>query len=453
MRATHPLPSPIPAGFYEWAIDVNGDPPRGPARVYISRRPPLSRVLNGETPAPATGTATGTGNRHRQATPGTGTGNRHQTRQQQELPRPGGGRETPQSRRDPPGAGAMLAPQRPLRSAALLLSISLLAQSRPQTSPRPPAEADRERERGLGPAGPSPFPPPPPGEPALEPAHNGLTKRAAPAAHNEVLKDLEELGRLRAEAKRDRERDRERGRGWPSSRQLRQQQSLEHQLLERRYEELAESRRQAEAARKAAAEEERLADLASDLLLRYLLRGPAAAVAEDKRSEEAEPDDVSLESNDIPLDGGEEGPEGSDGEAEGADGTSEADDAEDLDPGTIDQLIELSSKLHLPADDVVDIIHDVEQKRKKDAAPGPSPRRFKPPPPPPPRSRPRARPGSDWNAVLPAPARPGPAPVVSNHISARTFLPPPRRPPPPLEDEELQNYLERVLSVPSRGYP
>ncbi len=40
---------------------------------------------------------------------------------------------------------------------------------------------------------------------------------------------------------------------------------------------------------------------------------------------------------------------------------------DDIDPQTIDKLIEISSKLHLPADDVVDIINDVEKKKKKDA--------------------------------------------------------------------------------------
>lgn len=385
----------------------------------------------------------------------------------------------------PSQPGTMPAPPRPLRSAALLLSISLLVQSRPQTSPRPPTES----HRGGGQGGPSPFPPPPPAEP-----HLGLTKRSASLGnHNEVLKDLEELGRLRAEAKRDRQRDRERerDRGWPSSRQLRQQQSLEHRLLERRYEELAESRRQAEAARKAAAEEERLADLASDLLLRYLLRGPGAAVAEDKRSEEAEPDDDLPDGDGIPseindgleVNGGFEGDglEGNGGlEGDGLEvnggfegnggledneilprgneilprgnemppganeiplganeipaGSNEIPpqdpaDVDDLDPGTIDQLIELSSKLHLPADDVVDIIHDVEQKRKKEATVGAPPRLIRPP-------RPRIRPFP-----------------ISNHLSARTFLPPPRRPPPPLQDRELQNYLERVLGGPPRGYP
>ncbi|GAB0201245.1 neurosecretory protein VGF [Grus japonensis] len=428
----------------------------------------------------------------------------------------------------------MPASPRPLRSAALLLSISLLVQSRPQTSPRPPTES---RGGPAAPGGPSPFPPPPPAEP-----HLGLTKRSL-GNHNEVLKDLEELGRLRAEAKRDRQRDRERerDRGWPSSRQLRQQQSLEHRLLERRYEELAESRRQAEAARKAAAEEERLADLASDLLLRYLLRGPGAAVAEDKRSEETEPDDESPDGNGIPaevndgleVNGGFEGDgsefnggfegdglevnrglevnggfdgnggledvrgledtrglkvngglkvnrgfegnrglkvngdlkvndgfEGDDG-FEGNGGLEDNEilprdneilprdneipagsneippqdpaEVDDLDPGTIDQLIELSSKLHLPADDVVDIIHDVEQKRKKEATVGAPPRLIHPPRPP----RPRIRPLS-----------------ISNQLSARTFLPPPRRrPPPPLQDRELQNYLERVLGGPPRGFP
>ncbi|XP_064357182.1 neurosecretory protein VGF [Dromaius novaehollandiae] len=312
----------------------------------------------------------------------------------------------------------MAAPQRPLRGAALLLCLSLLAQSRPQASPRPPAPGDPEGGASSAAAA-------PPG------AEHGLAKRAAPSPeHNEVLKELEELGRLRAEARRQRDGDGDKG-GLPGGRQLRRQQSLERRLLERRYEELAESRRQAQAARRAAAREERLADLAADLLLRYLLRGPPVpgpgpATAEDKRSEEAEPRG-SLEDNDVvPGDDGAAGDDG--GDADPAD--------DDLDPGTIDELIELSSKLHLPADDVVDIIRDVEHKRKEEAPPPPvaaPPRHRRPPP-------------------VPA------VPPVSNRISARTFLPPPRRRPPPppplpLRDEELQNYLERVLAAPPRSYP
>ncbi|KAJ0055942.1 hypothetical protein NL108_016697 [Boleophthalmus pectinirostris] len=97
-----------------------------------------------------------------------------------------------------------------------------------------------------------------------------------------------------------------------------------------------EMRRQAAEAQRARLEEEKLADIASDMLLRYMgkerngpkqrYRQPLSDTPEDKRSDEQ---------------------------------------AQDLDPQTIDKLIEISSKLHLPADDVVDIISDVEEKKKR----------------------------------------------------------------------------------------
>uniref|UniRef100_A0AAY4AG00 VGF nerve growth factor inducible n=1 Tax=Denticeps clupeoides TaxID=299321 RepID=A0AAY4AG00_9TELE len=102
-----------------------------------------------------------------------------------------------------------------------------------------------------------------------------------------------------------------------------------------------EVRRQAAEAQRAKAEEEKLADIASDMLLQYMGKQDnknskknslGMNAAEDKRSDEEE----------------------------------DADD-DDIDPQTIDKLIEISSKLHLPADDVVDIISDVEKKKKKDA--------------------------------------------------------------------------------------
>ncbi|XP_057710073.1 neurosecretory protein VGF [Corythoichthys intestinalis] len=100
-----------------------------------------------------------------------------------------------------------------------------------------------------------------------------------------------------------------------------------------------EMRRQAAEVQQAKLEEEKLADIASDMLLRYMVKqnggkyAPSSPdAAEDKRSEEEREDD-------------------------------------DIDPQTIDKLIEISSKLHLPADDVVDIISDVEKKKKKDASP------------------------------------------------------------------------------------
>ncbi|KAJ8007731.1 hypothetical protein DPEC_G00097250 [Dallia pectoralis] len=108
-------------------------------------------------------------------------------------------------------------------------------------------------------------------------------------------------------------------------------------------EEQEEVRRQAAEAQRAKVEEEKLADIASDMLLQYMVKQDKGRfsdqkktllsnAAEDKRSDEEE--------------------------------VSEDDD---IDPQTIDKLIEISSKLHLPADDVVDIISDVEKKKKKDA--------------------------------------------------------------------------------------
>ncbi|XP_045921252.1 neurosecretory protein VGF [Micropterus dolomieu] len=100
-----------------------------------------------------------------------------------------------------------------------------------------------------------------------------------------------------------------------------------------------EMRRQAAEAQRAKMEEEKLADIASDMLLRYMVKqhnghkkysSSLSSTAEDKRSDE------------------------------------EVTEEDDIDPQTIDKLIEISSKLHLPADDVVDIISDVEKKKKKD---------------------------------------------------------------------------------------
>ncbi|KTF75212.1 hypothetical protein cypCar_00027099 [Cyprinus carpio] len=99
-----------------------------------------------------------------------------------------------------------------------------------------------------------------------------------------------------------------------------------------------EVRRQAAEAQRAKVEEEKLADIASDMLLKYIMKQDKKKYqdnngAEDKRSDEEDT----------------------------------GNDDDDIDPQTIDKLIEISSKLHLPADDVVDIINDVEKKKKKDA--------------------------------------------------------------------------------------
>lgn len=117
-----------------------------------------------------------------------------------------------------------------------------------------------------------------------------------------------------------------------------------------------EMRRQAAEAQRAKMEEEKLADIASDMLLRYMVKqnsgnkkysSSLSNAAEDKRSDEEQ----------------------------------EVVEEDDIDPQTIDKLIEISSKLHLPADDVVDIISDVEKKKKKDLPPELTARWRRPPTP------------------------------------------------------------------------
>ncbi|KAM9347948.1 uncharacterized protein ABDE67_010021 [Symphorus nematophorus] len=123
-----------------------------------------------------------------------------------------------------------------------------------------------------------------------------------------------------------------------------EEESLSHMEEEARARaEKQEVLRQQEEAERAREEEQRLADIASDMLLQYMGRkqqaymkprqkssmGAAGNTAEDKRSEEVIPDE------------------------------------DDLDQQMIDRLIEISSKLHLPADDVIEIISDVEEKKKK----------------------------------------------------------------------------------------
>lgn len=197
-------------------------------------------------------------------------------------------------------------------------------------------------------------------------------------------------------------------------------------LLQQGLAQVEAGRRQAEATRQAAAQEERLADLASDLLLQYLLQGgarqrglggrglqEAAEERESAREEEeaeqerrggeervGEEDEEAAEAeaeaeeaerarqNALLFAEEEDGEAGAEDkrsqeetpghrrkEAEGAEEGGEEDDDEEMDPQTIDSLIELSTKLHLPADDVVSIIEEVEEKRKrkKNAPPEPVP--------------------------------------------------------------------------------
>ncbi|KAF7235224.1 Neurosecretory protein VGF [Varanus komodoensis] len=331
--------------------------------------------------------------------------------------------------------------------------------------------------------------------------YSPATKREAPAQayqkkpqespHDEVLQELEEYAQLKVSSKRKAPAASE---PWAGARKLRQQQHLEHQLLQRRYEELAESRRQAEEARRAAAEEERLADMASDLLLQYLLKDG------EEEEEDGQPGANAQEESE------EEGPRGSPLLFEDEEGNvaedkrsneapeEEEEDDDDIDPNTIDRLIELSSKLHLPADDVIDIINDVEKKKKEEVpelsgksktpaapsrhklkkappqAPRPLPKPYYPPAHQPYRHLPKQSEAS-WNEVLegseyPAPkwyrAKPGHSPSkISNYISPRTFQAPVyhhlRHLPGPMvprgesydagqeHDEELENYIESVL--------
>ncbi|XP_036380860.1 neurosecretory protein VGF [Megalops cyprinoides] len=120
-----------------------------------------------------------------------------------------------------------------------------------------------------------------------------------------------------------------------------------------------EIRRQVAEAQRAKAEEEKLADIASDMLLQYMVKKQGAAYGDSKRK-------GNLGGN----------------AAEDKRSDEEDDDDDDIDPQTIDKLIEISSKLHLPADDVVDIISDVEEKKKKKDSPEKFPR-YRPLMPPP----------------------------------------------------------------------
>ncbi|XP_063090315.1 neurosecretory protein VGF isoform X2 [Cavia porcellus] len=316
-------------------------------------------------------------------------------------------------------------------------------------------------------------------------------------------------------------------------------------LLQQGLAQVEAGRRQAEATRQAAAQEERLADLASDLLLQYLLQGGARQRGlggrglqetqergsereeeaeqerrggeerlreEDEEAAEAEAEAEEAErARQNALLFAEEEEDGEAGaedkrsqeetpghrrkEGEGAEeGGEEDDDDEEMDPQTIDSLIELSTKLHLPADDVVSIIEEVEEKRKrkKNAPPEPVPppraapalAHVRAPQPPPPAPAPAREDLADWNEVLPPWDReedevfaPGPYHPFPNYIRPRTLqppaasrrrhyhhaLPPSRHYPDPeaaarraqeaaeaeerrlQEQEELGNYIEHVL--------
>ncbi|EMP39767.1 Neurosecretory protein VGF [Chelonia mydas] len=111
--------------------------------------------------------------------------------------------------------------------------------------------------------------------------------------------------------------------------------------------------------------------MASDLLLQYLLKGredegePGANAREEEEEEEEEGRFRGGRAKGSPLLFEDE--EGNVAEDKRSDEEEEEDD-DVIDPNTIDQLIELSTKLHLPAEDVIDIINDVEKKKKEAAA-------------------------------------------------------------------------------------
>ncbi|XP_029437687.1 neurosecretory protein VGF [Rhinatrema bivittatum] len=129
-------------------------------------------------------------------------------------------------------------------------------------------------------------------------------------------------------------------------------------------EELAEKKRLADAK----AEEEKIADIASDLLLQYLLKGEDNTDQDNNGKEEQDAfRDETKKSSFLfedEEDGGIPEEEGQREEDTGAEDKRSKEEGEDIDPQTIDKLIEISSKLHLPADDVIDIINDVEKKKK-----------------------------------------------------------------------------------------
>ncbi|XP_066578238.1 neurosecretory protein VGF [Amia ocellicauda] len=143
-----------------------------------------------------------------------------------------------------------------------------------------------------------------------------------------------------------------------------------------------EVRRQAAEAQRAREEEEKLADIASDLLLQYLVKPDGG---DHKKQQQLQQKKQGLglglgkdQSKKSPFKGSRLDTAAEDKRSDEDDEDDE--DEDDIDPQTIDKLIEISSKLHLPADDVVDIINDVEKKKKKDAPP--EIHRHLPPPPP-----------------------------------------------------------------------
>ncbi|XP_077326672.1 uncharacterized protein LOC143961294 [Lithobates pipiens] len=107
-------------------------------------------------------------------------------------------------------------------------------------------------------------------------------------------------------------------------------------------------------------EGENLADVAQNLLLQYLIN-------EGENEEEKEDDEDKENEQDYQVEnlGEEQLPLFEDEEEGNAVEKRSNEDDDEVDPQTIDKLIELSSRLHLPADDVVDIINDVEKRKRR----------------------------------------------------------------------------------------
>ncbi|XP_069073263.1 neurosecretory protein VGF [Pleurodeles waltl] len=189
---------------------------------------------------------------------------------------------------------------------------------------------------------------------------------------NNILKELEDFQRMLDEQGSEKKTNKEKRRSYTKER-------VEEKKYVREYENLDDGRRQPD--RKT--DEDKIADIASNLLLQYLLKGEDNTDQDNNGKEEAEAFADETKKNNLIFD--DDGGNDID-DAISEYGLGEQDNAaedkrsneedEDMDPQTIDKLIEISSKLHLPADDVIDIINDVE-KKKKDSSEREDPRHNK----------------------------------------------------------------------------
>ncbi|XP_030043842.1 neurosecretory protein VGF [Microcaecilia unicolor] len=173
----------------------------------------------------------------------------------------------------------------------------------------------------------------------------------------DILKELEEFQELM--------KDKQQATEAVESKEERSLYSREKGQEKMKYlEELAE-RKRLEAKQ---AEEEKIEDIASDLLLQYLLKGEENIDQDNNGKEEQEAFRDETKKNSFLFEDEENGgateEERHREEDTGAEDKRSNEEGDDIDPQTIDKLIEISSKLHLPADDVIDIINDVEKKKK-----------------------------------------------------------------------------------------